>query len=139
MTEISTKESKGWWNEDIKMTRNELKNSLRKNSKRQTPANHNDYLFKKQYLQNLIKNSKFDLYKKSSGYLNLSKDANQFYHRYEKVLKTKKSNLIEPMYDVSSKNYILKEKIVSNILYNHHINNNKTSNYHGCFKKYIDS
>ena len=25
MTEISTKESKGWWNEDIKMARNELK------------------------------------------------------------------------------------------------------------------
>ena len=94
----------------IKMTHNELKNSLRKNSKRQTHANHNDYLFKKQYLQNLIKTSKFDLYKKSSEYLNLSKDANQFYQRYEKVLKTKKDNVIEPMYDVSSKNYILKEK-----------------------------
>ena len=29
VTEISTKESKGWWNENIKMARNELKNSLR--------------------------------------------------------------------------------------------------------------
>ena len=31
-----------------------------------------------------------------------------------------------PMYDVSSKNYIFKDEIISNILYNHHINNNKT-------------
>ena len=108
MTEISTKEIKGWWNEDIKMAFNELKNSLKKYCKRKTPANHNEYLLKK-HLQNLIKTSKFDLYKKTSEYLNLSKNANQFRHRYEKVLKTKKDNGIEPMYDVSSKNYIFKD------------------------------
>ena len=44
MTEISTRESKEWWNGDIKMACNELRNSLKKYSKKQTPANHNDYL-----------------------------------------------------------------------------------------------
>ena len=112
------------------------KTSLRKYSKTQTPANYNDYLFKKQYLQNLIKTSKFDLYKKTSEYFNLSKDANQFWYRHGKFLKTKKDNVIEPINDVSSKNYIFKDEIISNILYNHYINNNETNN--GCFKKDID-
>ena len=118
------------------MARNELKSSLRKYSKRQTPGNHSDYIFKKQYLQNLIKTFKFKLYQKTSEYLNLSKDANQFWHKYEKVLKTKRDNVIDPMYDVSSKNYIFKDEIISIILYNHHINNNKINNYDGYFKNY---
>ena len=34
--------------------------------------------------------------------------------------------------------YSFKDEIISNILYNHHRNNNKTNNnYDGCFKKYI--
>ena len=127
MTEISTKESKGWWNNNIKMARNEVKESLKKYKKIQSPFNHNDYLNKKQTLQVLIKNSKFNLYKKTSDYLNQSKDANQFWHRYEKVLKTKRDNVIEPMYDETTKEFIFEDELISNILYNHHIKINKTN------------
>ena len=136
MTEICTKESKGWWNEDFKMAHDELKNYLRKYNKRQTSENHNDYLSNEQCFQNIIKTFKFDLYKKTSEYLNLSKDANHFWYKYEKILKTKK-DVTEPLYNVSSKKYVFKDEIISNILHNHHINNDKTSNYDGHFKKQI--
>ena len=57
----------------------------------------------------------FDLYKKTSECFNQSKAANQFWHRYEKVFKTKKG-VTEPMYDISSKNHIFKDEIISNTI-----------------------
>lgn len=63
----------------------------------------------KKNLQNLTKTSKFDLYEKT--FFNQSKNVNQFWHRYEKSFENKK-DVIEPMYDVSSQNYIFKDEII---------------------------
>ena len=73
---------------------NELKKTLYNN--RHSPANHKKLDGKKK-IQNLIKASKFDLYEKTSEFFNQSKDSNQFWHRYEKVLKTKKMLLNQCM------------------------------------------
>ena len=54
MSTISTKESKGWWNKNIKIARNEVKASFKNFNRRQSLTNHIEYLNKKQTLQKLI-------------------------------------------------------------------------------------
>ena len=115
LTETSKKESKGWWNSEIKNARNDLKKSKNVYSKRQTPANYETLVRKKQILQTLISNSKTNLYKKNSDFLNQSKDANQFWHRYGKVIGTKTYNLVEPLFDSVSNSYIFEDHTLSNI------------------------
>ena len=138
ITEITNKESKGWWSKDIKIARNNLKKAKHIYSKRQTPINHNTVQEKKLILNNLIKNSKLNLYKKHSDFLNNSKDSTQFWHRYEKVLGTKKNNLIEPLFDSTSNTYIFEDSAISEILYNHHIKkDHKPNKYDDSFKNQI--
>ena len=82
-----------------------------------------------------MKNSKSKAYKKNSEFLNSSKDLIQFWHRYHKVLGTKKDNVIEQLYDNALNNNIFKDEGISNILYNCHINKNKEDDKYDNFFK----
>ena len=55
VTEKSKKESKGWWNKDIKKARDDLKNANNRYKKRQSPANLNAVVKHKETLQKLNK------------------------------------------------------------------------------------
>ena len=140
MTEKSKKESKGWWNKDIKKARDDFKNANNRYKKRQSPANLNAVVKHKETLQNLIKHSKSEACKKNSEFLNSSKDSTQFWHSYHKVLGTKKDTVIEPLYDNALNTYIFKDEDISNILYNYHINKEKEDDkYDNFFKVKINN
>ena len=135
VTEKSKKESKGWWNKDIKKARDDIKNANNRYKKSQSPANLNAVVKHKETLQNLIKHSTSEACKKNSEFLNSSKDSTQFWHRYHKVLGMKKDNVIEPLYDNALNTYIFKDEDISNILCNYHINKEKEDDKYDNFFK----
>ena len=65
--------------------------------------------------------SKLCFHKKITEYLNQSRDATQFWHRYEKVTGRKTNNTVEPILDSNSSTYIFDDEVISNRLHDYHI------------------
>ena len=140
MTELSKKESKGWWNKDIKIARTNLKNAKKQYKMKQSPTNLKILQEHKLALETLIKNSKQQSYQRNSDFLNNSKDSTQFWHRYNKIIGSKKDNVIEPLLHSPSNTYIFHDEEISNILFNYHINKDKSNNkYDEPFKNNINN
>ena len=139
-TKISKKESKGWWNNDIKNTRTNVKIAQNKYKKNGTPENHTALLEVKKQYQTLIETSKLQFYKKQTDFLNQSRDATQFWHRYDKIIGRKRNNVVEPLYDVESSTYVFDDEKISNKLQEHHIfKTNSSSKYDDTFKSNIEN
>ena len=98
LTEISNKRAKGWWNNNIKAARKEMKESVRRYKLRQSPANLRKMEEVKEKYQTAISEAKLKQYKSNTKFLNESKDSTQFWHRYNKVLGKKTNNIVEPIY-----------------------------------------
>ena len=138
-TETSKKVSKGWWNTDIKNARKAVKNALSKYKKRNTPENSTILQEAKKHYQNLIEMSKLSFHKKQTEYLNQSRDATQFWHRYEKVTGRKTNNTVEPIFDSYSSTYIFDDEVISNRLHDYHIAKSASSlNYNDSFKMSVE-
>ena len=138
-TETSKKISKGWWNTDIKNARKTVKNALSKYKKRNTPENSTILQEAKKHYQNLIEMSKLSFHKKQTEYLNQSRDATQFWHRYEKVIGRKTNNTLEPIFDSNSSTYIFDDEVISNRLHDYHIAKSASSlNYNDSFKMSVE-
>ena len=103
--------------------------------KKQLPVNLNAVLKHKETVRNLMKDSKSKVYKKNSESLNSSKDSTQFWHRDNKVLGTKKDNIIETLYDNALDTNIFINEGISNILFNYHINKEKEDDKYDIFFK----
>ena len=72
-------------------------------------------------------------------YLNQSRDATQFWHRYEKVIGRKTNNTVEPIFDSNSSTYIFDDEIISNRLHDYHIVKSASSlNYDDSFKMSVE-
>ena len=98
-----------------------LKNALRKYKKRNMPGNSTIQQEAKKHYQNLIEMSKLSFHEKQTEYLNQSRDATQFWHRYEKVIGRKTNNTVEPIFDSNSSTYIFDDEVISNRLHDYHI------------------
>ena len=139
MTKTSKKTSKGWWNRDITIAKRKTKRAYIHYKKRQTPGNQQIYLQEKEKYQNLIKTSKLENQKRNTKFLNESKDAAQFWHRYEKVLGKKKNNIVEPIYDHESNTYIFEDIQIAEKMHNYHIlKTNLDNKYDENFKQQIE-
>ena len=89
--------------------------------------------------QNLIGMSKLSFHKKQTEYLNQSRDATQFWHRYEKVVGRKTNNTVEPIFDSNSSTYIFDDEVISNRLHDYHIAKSASSlNYNDSFKMSVE-
>ena len=96
LTKISNKTAKGWWNNNIKAARKEMKESVRRYKLRQSPANLRKMEEVKEKYQTAISEAKLKQYKSNTKFLNESKDSTQFWHRYNKVLGKKQITLLSP-------------------------------------------
>ena len=96
LTEISNKRAKGWWSNNIKAARKEMKESVRRYKLRQSPANLRKMEEVKEKYQTAISEAKLKQYKSNTKFLNESKDSTQFWHRYNKVLGKKQITLLSP-------------------------------------------
>ena len=81
---------------------------------------------KKEY-ENLIMESKLKQQNSDSNFLNNSRDSNQFWHRYDKLIGRKSNNVVEPIFDSNLQTYIFDDKLISDKLTKHHVE--KTANY----------
>ena len=94
---------------------------------------------KQKNYQNLIEMSKLSFHKKQTEYLNQSRDATQFWHRYEKVIGRKTNNTVEPIFDSKSSTYIFDDEVISNRLHDYHIAKSASSlNYDDSFKMGVE-
>ena len=83
--------------------------------------------------------SKLSFHKKLTEYLNQSRDATQFWHRYEKVTGRKTNNTVEPIFDSNSSTYIFDDEVISNRLHDYHIAKSASSlNYDDSFKMSVE-
>ena len=96
LTEISNKRAKGWWSNNIKAARKEMKESVRRYKLRQSPANLRKMEEVKEKYQTAISEAKLKQYKSNTKFLNESKDSTQFWHRYDKFLARKQITLLSP-------------------------------------------
>ena len=76
LTEISNKRAKGWWSNNIKAARKEMKESVRRYKLRQSPANLRKMEEVKEKYQTAISEAKLKQYKSNTKFLNESKDSN---------------------------------------------------------------
>ena len=90
------RKSKGWWSKNIKKSRNELKKANQRFKRRQSIANLEILQTAKIKYQQLTNESKIKDKKNTTKFLNESRDENQFWHRYNKVLGRKKKTLWSP-------------------------------------------
>ena len=83
--------------------------------------------------------SKLPFHKKLTEYLNQSRDATQFWHRYEKVTGRKTNNTVEPIFDSNSSTYIFDDEVISNRLHDYHIAKSASSlNFDDSFKMSVE-
>ena len=83
--------------------------------------------------------SKLSFHKKQTEYLNQSRDATQFWHRYEKVIGRKTNNTVEPIFDSNSSTYIFDDEVISNRLHDYHIAKSASPlNYDDSFKMSVE-
>ena len=83
--------------------------------------------------------SKLSSHKKQTEYLNQSRDATQFWHRYEKVIGRKTNTTVEPIFDSNSSTYIFDDEVISNRLHDYHIAKSASSlNYNDSFKMSVE-
>ena len=113
LTEISNKRAKGWWSNNVKAARKEMKESVRRYKLRQSPANLQKMEEVKEKYQTAISEAKLKQYKSNTKFLNESKDSTQFWHRYNKALGKKTNNIVEPIYDTESGQHIFDDKKIS--------------------------
>ena len=99
LTKISNKRAKGWWNNNIKAAGKEMKEPVRRYKLRQSPANLRKMIEVKEKHQTAISETKLKQYKSNTKFLYESEDSTQFWHRYDKVLAKKTSNIVEPICD----------------------------------------
>ena len=95
-TKISHRRAKGWWNNNIKAARKEMKESVtvRRYKLRQSPANLRKMEEVEEKYQTTISEAKLKQHKYNTKFLNESKDSTQFWHRYNKVLGKKTNNIV---------------------------------------------
>ena len=98
-----------------------MKESVRRYKLRQSPANLRKMEEVKEKCQTVISEAKLKQYKSNVKFLNESKDSNQFWHRYNKVLGKKTNNIAEPIYDTESGLHIFDDKKKSEKLQKYHI------------------
>ena len=109
----SKKKNKGWQSKNINKARKAGKNAQLIHKKRQTPAKLQYLNEQKIFFQNLIKESKLTFHKNITGYLNQLNDANQFWHRYDKVLGNKKIKIAELLYDSTTGTYVFEDGLIT--------------------------
>ena len=83
----------------------------------------------------MINKSKIEEKKNITKFLNEARDENQFWHRYNKVLGRKNNNIIEPIFDETTNEYIFKDSKISEKLIQHHTEKIIKSFYNASFKK----
>ena len=89
MTLASKKIRKGWWSKDIKQAGKELKEAKRRFKIRWSCSNLSLLQSAKARYQNMINKSEIKRHKNITNFVNEAHDENQFWHRYNKVLRRK--------------------------------------------------
>ena len=89
--------------------------------------------------KNMIETSKLEEQKNIAKFLNESRDENQFWHRYNKILGRKDINIVEPIFDNTANQYIFDDSVISDKLADYHINKHSNNTYNELFKTKIES
>ena len=138
LTEITKNTPKRWWNNEIKELRKKLKECKKRCKIRESPTNLKELEQIKNKYKSAISEAKLEQHKWKTQFLNESRDSGQFWHRYDKVLGTKKNNVVEPIYDNESGQYIFNDQEISHKLQKFHIEKSNVNNSDNDFKEEIE-